>query len=394
MTLAIIDPIGSAMSLVQQLADVDQSVRVVWSHQYRQHPVRKKLIEMHPRIVHVDLSDMDESVLFDRTAIGDGPVILSGSNGGMALSGHWNTRLLGKAIQNPGLERSRWIDKVCLDKILQRTAPHLALGVFVVEQAANLTKNHLLRQRFSHGIGSARWSMPVAHADQVSCAIEYCAHDYQPGQAFFCNGVCFQDGLTVTDAWWCYDRAFGERQLLCGVAPFLSQDDRYDAMLRAVECASDVLELPLGPFHVEGVLCNDGAVKLLKVAPRLAGFPLPALCEKMGCVSQTRLTAREWLSNFAHKVVLPMPTRYAADFSFPLACSGQLVALEGMEEIEQLPSFNTYVAKCSPGEFLVASQDELSYPIVVWLEHSDPQQLDADVSVCRRRLLQGVYRLA
>lgn len=394
MALVIIDPLDSAASLVRKLADAGQPVLSVWTEQYRRHPAREELADIQLRVEHVDLSAAGESEVLKRIAASARNVVLSGSYPGILLAERWNARLSSGVDSGSALAPQRWIDKLCFDEVLQRMAPSLALGVFVVSEAERLSERHLLRQRVSQGGGSARW--PVAGGEMESAAgnVEYCAHPYQEGQSFFCNGVRFQDGLAATDAWWCYDKSFGARHLLCGVMPFLPQDERYASMLSAVERAAQALSLPLGPFHVEGVCCDDGGVKLLKVLPKLAGFPLPTLCERMGGISQPALAAQAWPSNFAHKPELPQPTRYAADFSFPIARSGKIESFDGMEEIEQLASFDSCVVRCKPGEHVVASYDELSYPITILLEHAAPRQLEADVAVCMRRQEQGIYRLA
>lgn len=394
MALVIIDPLDSAASLVRKLADAGQPLLSVWTEPYRRHPTREELADIQLRVEHIDLKTVGESAVLQRIAASAHNVVLGGSYPGILLAERWNARLSSSADSGSALAPQRWVDKLCFDEVLQRMAPPLALSVFAADGARSLSERHLLRQRVSQGAGSARW--PGAGGEMAFAAgnIEYCAHLYQEGRSFFCNGVRFQDGLAATDAWWCYDKSFGSRHLLCGVTPFLPQDERYASMLSAVELAAHALSLPLGPFHVEGVLCSDGGVRLLKVLPKLAGFPLPTLCERMGCLSQLALTVQAWPSNFARKPDLPQPARYAADFSFPTACAGRIEALEGMEAIEQLASFDSYAVRCKPGEHVAASYDELSYPITIWLEHADPRQLEADVAVCMRRLEQGLYRLA
>ncbi|HET9643170.1 MAG TPA: hypothetical protein VFP68_07410 [Burkholderiaceae bacterium] len=389
MSFVVVDALDSARAVVQRLHAAGEPVVALWTPACHDNAARQELAASCPGLVQHDWSRAAEHELLNR--LGD-RVALADSYPGLRWVTRWNDRVLARKGRDAAVGAERWLDKLVFDLLLRQRLPQLALGVEPLPRRGPLPAGHLVRKRVSRGDGSACW--PEVLAEQPDFQREsYCSHPFQPGQSFFCNGVHFADGIAVTDTWRCLDKAFGVRHLLCGVSPLLPASADHAQIVEAVAQAADALALPPGPFHAEGVLCAGAGIRLLKLLPKLGGFPLPALCARMGCADQPTVTAQGWLSNFAARPVLAQPTRFASDFSFPIGRDGRVQALNGIEQLEDMPSFSQYLHRCRPGDLVSATVDELARPIVMLLEHDDPMQLERDVESCVRRLEQGIYVL-
>jgi len=376
MQFTVVDPVDGTRAVVSALCAKGRKVRAVWTPAHRADPSRARLQADVPGLEQVELADAC------RPRLGAAQV-LAGSAQGFRVAADWNG-----AAADP----ARWADKVAFDQALQRLVPGLALGVSEIRAGEVPATGTLLRRRYSDGCGSARWASLDAPQDEGSTA-EQCGHVWWPGRSFLCNGVRYADGFVVTDTWRCHDRTFGRRVLLCGVAAMPRHGAAHAAIVESVQAAAQALELPLGPFHAEGIINDSGAVRLLKLLPRVAGYPLPALCAQMSATTQPALVAWSWPDGFQRRPVLEPPLRYAGDFSFPLERSGRLVALAGIERLEALPSFDRYLRRCLPGDMLWATQTELDRPVSVALAHEDPAQLERDLEACGALADAGLFHL-
>jgi hypothetical protein len=376
MHFTVVDPLDGTGAVVGAMCAAGRPVRVVWTPPHRESASRARLQADLPALEQVELASAS------RPGLGDGPV-LAGSAEGFRVAAAWNA-----AAADP----ARWMDKLAFDQALQRLAPGLALGVGEIRAGETPAAGTLLRQRYSDGSGSARLAgAGAAHGEQSTGA--QCGHAWWPGRSFFCNGVRYADGFVVTDTWRCHDRRFGDRVLLCGVGAMSPHGVAHAAIVESVQSAAQALELPLGPFHVEGIVGDGGAVRLLKLLPRVAGAPLPTLCARMSATTQPALVAWSWPDSFQRAPVLEAPLRYAGDFSFPVQRSGRLVELVGIDRLEALPSFDRYLHRCQVGDDLAATDTELDRPVSVMLAHADPAQLERDLEACGRLLDAGLFHL-
>lgn len=206
----------------------------------------------------------------------------------------------------------------------------------------------------------------------------YMVHVHEPGQPLFVNGVLSGQALTLSDAWRCVLVPVGCRDILVAVTklPLAALPLTLPGRLETL-CIE--LGLRAGPVHVELVLTRSGP-KLVKLAPRLATQPLPALCALAGEAGQVALFEQARRARFT-EVLAPVAQSevMVADYSFICFRGGVVRRFAYAAEVERLKSFDSYYQPAHPGQSVQATTDGNTYGVTIFLKHRSAGQIDADV---------------
>lgn len=218
-------------------------------------------------------------------------------------------------------------------------------------------------------------------------------HRHLPGRPIFVNGVMSGGAFSMADCWRCLVMPHGCRDILVSVVnlPRARLPAGLDRRLARIAAAFGI---DTGPLHFELVETDHGP-KCVKLAPRLATEPLPALCRLAGIGGQTALfeaglacAFRDPLPNAAE------PGLFVADYSFVADRDGTLLAMTGGDTIRKLASFDHTALAPPIGGTLVATHGGYSYGATFFLKHDQESVIDADIAVLDDMNRAGPFRIA
>ena len=273
-----------------------------------------------------------------------------------------NTAALSKAVQHA---------------IVRAANPSLAFETAVFSHPADLERHlagqgrtKVLRPEYSPGTGSALFAWPGRRnpdADRVTLwrrADRVVVHDFVPGIPYFANGVVAGGELRLTDTWRCFGLAEGPRWLLTSVVNVLPGSAEVATLEKALQELVTECGVRSGPACFEAVLSGT-QVKVVKFGYRVAGQPLPRLCELLGISGQSGQSAET-------------PDGFVADYAFIVPRGGVLEGFNGLEEVRALASYAGALFLPSPGDRLTRTVGEGGGAAVL-LRHADEHTLRRDL---------------
>jgi hypothetical protein len=254
----------------------------------------------------------------------------------------------------------------------------------------------VLRPEFSAGSGSAvifRPGDPLTPAELGALwdgAGRVVAHDWVEGNPYFINGIVRSGRFMITDAWRCFSLAERHRVMLTSVlstsARCATSGDA-SSMLSAVAATAD---LPDGPLHCELVQASAGGMKVVKLAPRTAGEPLPSLCRLLGLPGQAGAAAAGSVGELAALLAIE-PTGFVADYSFLARSPGRLIRIRRLAELRTRPTYSGDLRMPRAGTYLSQSASgELPAATILLRGHSEAQML-ADIDYYQARNAEGIF---
>jgi hypothetical protein len=243
----------------------------------------------------------------------------------------------------------------------------------------------VLRPEFSGDTGSALFSrpdLPVPPEDLAGLWRDggrVIAHDFFLGSPYFANGVIVGGQLRLTDTWRCFSLDEGPRSLLTSVINVLPDAPEARLLERRLQLVVSTSGVTGGPVCFEVVL-NDEQVKVVKVAFREAGEPLPKLCRLIGVDGQRGDRAGA-------------PNGFVADYSFTVRRGGTLVGFNGLDTVRRLASYRADLRMPALGDTLTPTVGETETTQVL-LRHSDEATLLGDIDRLQDLNRSDLYLLA
>ncbi|QHA08066.1 hypothetical protein GQF42_36650 [Streptomyces broussonetiae] len=247
-------------------------------------------------------------------------------------------------------------------------------------EAANGLK--VLRPEFSANTGSALFAgpdRPLRPADLDGLWRDggrVVVHDFVPGTPYFANGVVVDGQLCLTDTWRCYSLDEGPRSLLTAVVNVLPDSVEVKLLRERLQPLAAATAVADGPVCFEVVLGGE-QVKVVKFAHRVAGAPLPGLCDLLGVAGQSGREAQA-------------PDGFVADYAFTVRRSGTLTGFTGLDEVRSLPSYRNDLFMPALGEPVERTVGEGGGAAVL-LKHADEATLLADVTFLQEVNRSGVF---
>jgi biotin carboxylase len=195
----------------------------------------------------------------------------------------------------------------------------------------------------------------------------------------------FSDGenIHVTDVWLYEKGKPGGPKNLCWSCMTLDPKEIPGVVEYAIEAAK-ALRVERGASHAE--IKNDprkGPV-LVELGARLAGAGIPPLLRK---ATNFDLYSGVLSVFTGRKPQVPEEITIQKSFAIVFGVSfeeGEVVAIEGIEEIRKLPSYLKHVLHAKAGDTIQKSVDMKTTPLFVYLAHKDPAQLKRDVDAVHR----------
>lgn len=240
----------------------------------------------------------------------------------------------------------------------------------------------VLRPEFSANTGSALFTgpdrpLPAAELDGLwRDGGRVVVHDFVPGTPYFANGVVADGQLCLTDIWRCYSLDEGPRSLLTAVVNVLPDAEEFKLLQERLQPLAAATTEADGPVCFEVVL-GGGQVKVVKFANRVAGAPLPGLCELLGVAGQSGQEAQA-------------PGGFVADYAFIIRRSGRLTGFTGLDEVRRLPSYCKDLFMPTPGEPVERTVGEGGGAAVL-LKHADETTLLGDLAFLQELNHSGVF---
>jgi hypothetical protein len=292
-------------------------------------------------------------------------------------------------------------NKIEQHRAVSSAAVDLAFDAVVLSTPAELA-SHLeatsgcvvLRPEFSADRGSAlfRWPETVVPQEDLDNLWQangrVLAHAFMPGTSYFLNGVVVEGEFAPSDFWRCFTIDVGVRRLLAGVVNQAYDSSPGKLLVDAVRQLLAELGIDHGPVCFEFVL-SDQQVKVVKIACRIVGAPLPSLCGEVGWVNQQGL-----LDLGREALAVPTDSHgYVADYALLAHHSGFLESIEGIDRIRAMPSYVKDLTMPRPGTWIARAtgEDEVA---VVLLRHEVEQVLLTDVEHLQRLNQDCVFVLS
>jgi hypothetical protein len=212
------------------------------------------------------------------------------------------------------------------------------------------------------------------------------------GVEYAVNGIVDRDGdLLVTDMWR-YDKreSHGYKNLYAQTIKVGTDDPLFRQLAAYAAEVVEGLELRRSPIHLEAKVDRRGPC-LIEVAARLAGGNQPMLASKLHGRSLFELAACHYLAE------LPVSAG-DLDYSHYDRLEARIVSgiqrfdipeireVHGLEEVEELASFEGMARIRPPGMPLPKTTDLDTKSYEVYLMHEDPRQIEADARAVRRLL--------
>jgi hypothetical protein len=214
-------------------------------------------------------------------------------------------------------------------------------------------------------------------------------HRHEAGTPFFVNAVMSGKQLTVSDAWTCRLLPLGRRHVLVSVvnAGLVTLPG---GLIRSLETLAQGIGVHAGPVHVELVDTGHGA-RVVKLAPRLATDPLPALCRLAEQDDQATLFRRAQARDFAEPVAPPREAQgYVADYSFVFTQPGRLRG-RTVDPAEGIASFRYVYHWTEPGRIVEPTADGETYGLTLFLANHSKGALLADIEQLDALNRQGIF---
>lgn len=289
-------------------------------------------------------------------------------------------------------------DKCAQHRAVQALAPELAFDGMQLASLAELptdcARPLVVRPAFSpQSKGSAlivggpdRPSTRQAEHQLRHLSGPFQVHTYEQGQPVFINGVFSAGKFIVSDAWRCICLPVGCREILTAVIN-IPIHQLPDSLVPQLATLAAGMGMVLGPLHTELVLTDNGA-RLVKLTPRLASSPLPALCQFGGWRSQQQCWQGE-----PGRLGVAQPADYVADYSFILLRAGRIKAFYFDREVRALASFSHYFAEPAIGQSVQMTVDGDTYGCTVFLRHRSLEVLENDIATLTSLNMSGAFEI-
>lgn len=221
---------------------------------------------------------------------------------------------------------------------------------------------------------------------------EVLLEEYVGGDEFAVNGIVDKDGdLLVTDVWY-YDKraSHGILNLYYQSIKVGSNEEVFWSLAHYAAAVVEALELRRSPLHME-VKVDETGPCLIELGARFAGGDQPVLASKLHNRSLFELAACHYLADLPVSAMDVHYDRY--DSLEARIVSGiqpveipRVQAVLGLDEIQQLPSFDSIGLLRPPGTPAPLTRDLDTKAYEVYLLHPDPRQVAHDAHEVRRLL--------
>lgn len=212
--------------------------------------------------------------------------------------------------------------------------------------------------------------------------------EYVGGRELAVDGVVdHQGGVLVTDVW-LYDKrpSHGLENICFGAVSVSTTTAGFDDVVRYTAEVIDVVGLRRAPFHME-LKVDDRGPCLIELGPRFAGGQLPALASVLHGRDLFELAACHYLAELPLRREEVSFDRYDARTAmvvqgaqpWPLE---RISAVEGVAEVERLPSFNSWGMLRAVGTPAPRSVDLGTRAWELYLVHEDEEQVRRDAERC------------
>lgn len=223
------------------------------------------------------------------------------------------------------------------------------------------------------------------------------AQEYLPGTEYMVNTVSRDGRHQVCDIWRTGRVSANGIVDLCDALCLIDSASRETAALEDYAFrVLDALGIVHGPAHVEIRLTPAGP-SLVEVGARIAGGGIPAAASKAIGASQLEWTVDAYLDpeRFHARAGTPYEVRrFCAIAGMVSPVRGVLGAYRGLQEIERLEAFHTLATLVRPGQEIVPTVDDLTYPVLVTLLHDLEEVVQRDLNTIRHLDGAAFYALA
>ncbi|MET9410891.1 ATP-grasp domain-containing protein [Streptomyces sp. NPDC002935] len=222
------------------------------------------------------------------------------------------------------------------------------------------------------------------------------AQEYLPGTEYMVNTVSRDGRHHVCDIWRTSRVSANGIVDLCDALALTDSGDRAAAPLSHYAFqVLDALGIRHGPAHVEIRMTPDGPC-LVEAGARIAGGGIPASAGLGIGASQLEWTVEACLrpERFHARAQRPYTLRrHCAIAGMVSPVQGVLSEYRGIEEIQRLESFHTLATPVKPGQDIVPTVDDLTYPVIVTLLHDLEEVVQRDLNTIRHLDGTGFYVL-
>ncbi|GJM35129.1 MAG: ATP-grasp domain-containing protein [Saprospiraceae bacterium] len=199
---------------------------------------------------------------------------------------------------------------------------------------------------------------------------EYAVNLFADGSHIFLTDIWEYERINTNYAENLYYNAIEvsyKRETLCGIVDY------------AIQICKN-LDLRRGPVHVE---VKDDPIKgpvLIDFGLRHYGLKLPILCKQFSNFAPFKST----LDVFVHgKINVKTPVKFKKHVAVafvPVEQTGKVEKINGLNYIQQLPSYFSHRLKIKPGNNIKPTKELGDTPFYVFLAHSSRQQLMWDIA--------------
>jgi hypothetical protein len=297
--------------------------------------------------------------------------------------------------------------KVVQQEVARTADPSLSFDSVALDTAEALhellrvsTETMVLRPEFSPRQGSAFICRPEGGIPAEELAALWnggrvLAHRWVAGVPHFANGVVFDGALLLTDCWRCFVLDDDFRCLLTSVINVARDAPAWAAIAAGLSGVVAAAGLRDGPVHVELLLTGtpggEAGIKIVKIAPRLAGEPLRTLCHELGIVGQADAVSARRPADISQPA--PASIGFIADYSFVTRRYGRLIAIDRLDEIRSRPSYRADLIMPKPGDMLQRPTSGEETAASVLLRGWDEAAMLADIAYYQRRNADDIFLL-
>ncbi len=123
---------------------------------------------------------------------------------------------------------------------------------------------------------------------------------------------------------------------------------------------------------------------MIEIASRLAGVMIPKILQQHTNFDAYAATVDVFLKGATSVPVPIVYTKYPAIVFCPVLRGGRVLSIEGLEEIQKLPSYERHVSHVRVGDIVTSSSNLFGLPAKVLLANEDYKQLLQDVDAVHR----------
>ncbi|MBU6446871.1 MAG: ATP-grasp domain-containing protein, partial [Verrucomicrobia bacterium] len=202
----------------------------------------------------------------------------------------------------------------------------------------------------------------------------------------------FADGekIHITDVWF-YDKTSIRdlKNIYYNIISLPFDDPIVEKLSAATLRLCDAFKIQKGAVHFELKDDLKRGITLIEINVRLPGAGVPLLLRTTSNWDPFRSTIEVFTKG---KTKLPQPIRmkHLAVVMCPLQQGGTVEKIEGIEEIQALPSYVRHVLYIHPGDQIDYTKHLFNLPYLVYLAHTDRAQLLKDVATAHQ-LFHIVY---